>query len=119
VATIFINAGANEKALAVYGPDFAKANWDSASLLVRYATFWSPQKGVNRESALQAAQRATELQPDLVPAWSALSDLHLAAKNYAEALKAAEKAYEIAAPGRMKESIQKKIEQIKKLSLEK
>ncbi len=118
-ATIFISAGESKKALAVYGPDYAKANWDNASLLVRYATFWSPLKDANQESALEAAKRATELQPDLVPAWSALSDLHLAAKNYAEALKAAEKAYEIAGPGRMKESLQKKIDQIKKQSLEK
>jgi tetratricopeptide (TPR) repeat protein len=117
-ATIFWSAGAQEKALTAYGPAYAKSAWDSASLLVRYATFWSAQKG-NLDSALQAAKKATELQPDLVPAWSALSDVHLAAKNYAEALKAAEKAHEIAAPGRMKESIQKKIEQIKKLSLEK
>jgi len=118
-ATIFISAGENEKALAAYGPAYAKAAWDSASLLLRYASFWSAQKDANRASALEAARRATELQPDLVPAWSVLSDLHLAVKDYTEALKAAEKAYEIAAPGRMKESLQKKIEQIKKQSLEK
>jgi tetratricopeptide (TPR) repeat protein len=118
-ATLYWRADAKDKALAAYGPAYAKEAWDSASLLVRYASFWSAQKGVNQESALQAAKRATELQPDLVPAWSALSDLHLTAKNFAEALKAAEKAYEIAAPGRMKESLQKKIDQIKKLSLEK
>ncbi|OGD18550.1 MAG: hypothetical protein A2Y70_04170 [Candidatus Aminicenantes bacterium RBG_13_64_14] len=118
-AMIFVSAGASDKALALYGPDYAKANWDSTSLLVRYATFWSAQKGANQESALQAATRATELQPDLVSAWSALSDLYLAAKNYAEALKTAEKALEIAAPGRRKEAIQKKIEQIKKQISEK
>ena len=117
-ALIFLGAGKSDKALAVYGPDYAKASWDSAGLLVRYATFWLPS-GTNHDSALQAATRATELQPDLVSAWSALSDLHLAAKNYAEALKAAEKALELAAPGRMKDAIQKKIEQIKKQSLEK
>lgn len=118
-ATIFWRADAKDKALAAYGPAYAKASWDNASILVRYASFWSAQKDANRASALEAAQRATELQPDLVPVWSVLSDLHLAAKNYAEALKAAEKAYEIAAPGRLKESLQKKIEQIKKQSLEK
>jgi tetratricopeptide (TPR) repeat protein len=117
-ATIFISAGESEKALAVYGPAYAKSAWDNAGLLLRYASFWSAQKG-NLGSALQAAMRATELQPDLVPAWSALSDVHFAEKNYAEALRAAEKAHEIAAPGRMKESIQKRIEAIKKQSLEK
>jgi len=118
-ANVFWRADAKEKALAVYGPAFAKTAWDDPGPLVRYASFWSAQQGANRESALEAARRAVELQPNLVSAWGVLSDLHLAAKDYAEALKAAEKALELAAPGRMKESIQKKIEQIKKQSLEK
>lgn len=113
-ARIYVDAGQLDKALAVYGPEYLKQNMDNFGALGRYAQFWSTQ-GQNLESALAAAKKATELSKDNYSFWNTLSDILLKQKKYDDALKAAEKALEIAPaqPPQIKESIKKRIEAIK------
>ena len=113
-ARIYADAGQLDKALAVYGPEYMKKNMDNFAVLGRYAQFWSGQ-GQNLESALAAAKKATELSKDNYSFWNTMSDILLKQKKYDDALKAAEKALEIAPalPPQIKESIKKRIEAIK------
>lgn len=113
-ARIYVDAGQLDKALAVYGPEYLKQNMDNFGALGRYAQFWSTQDQ-NLESALAAAKKATELSKDNYSFWNTLSDILLKQKKYDDALKAAEKALEIAPaqPPQIKESIKKRIEAIK------
>jgi tetratricopeptide (TPR) repeat protein len=119
-APLYIEAGHPEKALAIYGPEFLKKNMDNASNLGRYAQFWSNQ-GQNLESALTAAKKITELTPDGYSGFNALGSVYLKMKNYAEALKAAEKALALAPaqPPMIKQQIQKTIDNIKAQAAEK
>ena len=110
-AEIFVEADQIDKALAIYGSEYLKANIGNAPMLSRYAQFWSGQ-GKNLESALEAARKAVELTPDNFMTWNSLSQVYLKLKNYDEALKAAEKALEIA-PAQVKEFVKKNIEEIK------
>jgi len=113
-ARIYVDAGQLDKALAIYGPEYLNQNMDNFGALGRYAQFWSAQ-GQNLESALAAAKKATELSKDNYSFWNTMSDILLKQKKYDDALKAAEKALEIAAaqPAQIKESIKKRIEAIK------
>ena len=113
-ARIYVEAGQFDKALAIYGPEYLKKYMDNFGVLGRYAQFWSTQ-GQNLDSALVAAKKATELSKDNYSFWSTLSDILLKQKKYDDALKAAEKALEIAPaqPSQIKESIKKRIEAIK------
>jgi len=113
-ARIYVDAGQLDKALAIYGPEYLNQNMDNFGALGRYAQFWSAQ-GQNLESALAAAKKATELSKDNYSFWNTLSDILLKQKKYDDALKAAEKALEIAPaqPAQIKESIKKRIEAIK------
>jgi len=113
-ARIYVEAGQLDKALAIYGPEYLKKNMDNFGVLGQYARFWSTQ-GQNLESALAAAKKATELSKDNYSFWNTLSDILLKQKKYDDALKAAEKALEIAPaqPAQIKESIKKRIEAIK------
>jgi tetratricopeptide (TPR) repeat protein len=113
-ARIYVDAGQLDKALAIYGPEYLNQNMDNFGALGRYAQFWSTQ-GQNLESALAAAKKATELSKDNYSFWNTLSDIFLKQKKYDDALKAAEKALEIAPaqPAQIKESIKKRIEAIK------
>jgi len=113
-AQIYLDAGAPEKALAVYGPEYMKQNEKSGPLLSRYAQFWT-QQGTNLESALAAAKKVTELTPEAYSGYSSLAQVHLKMKSYADALKAAEKALALAPamPAQIKGGIQKTIDTIK------
>ncbi len=63
LARLYIKAGLDEKALAVYGEDYiAPFMADDAPTLNGYAWFWALQEK-NLDSALQAIQRATEIDP--------------------------------------------------------
>jgi tetratricopeptide (TPR) repeat protein len=115
-ASIFMRAEATDKAIAAYGPDFAKNNWGSAAVLNRYASFWSREPELNGTSALAAAIRAVGLSPDSYSYWNTLSDVFVAQKRFDEALLAARKSLEIAPEGRAKEFVERKIEQIKRIS---
>ena len=119
-AQIYLDAGATEKALAVYGPDFAAKNEKSAPTLTRYVQFWA-QQGTNLDSALAAAKKVTELSPTAYSSYTTLSGVYQKMKNYAEALKASEKALSLAPaqPAQIKETIQKSIDAIKTAAAEK
>jgi tetratricopeptide (TPR) repeat protein len=113
-AQIYMDAGRQEKALAVYGPEYMSQNAKSGPALGRYAQFWA-QQGTNLDSALAAAKTVTELTPDAYNSYNTLATVYQKMKNYGEALKAAEKALSLAPvqPAQIKEGIQKTIENIK------
>lgn len=116
LATAYIKTGKDDKALAVFGPDYLKGIAADGNALNGYASYWLGQ-GKNLESALEAAKKAVELRPKVGYSWSTLSDVYLKLKNYPEALMAAEKAVELTeAPyqARMKQ----KVEAVKKAQAE-
>ncbi len=116
LATAYIKTNKDDRALAIFGPDYLKGIGGDGNALNGYAVFWSGQ-GKNLESALEAARQAVDLRPKVSYSWSTLSDVYLKLKNYPEALKAAEKAVELTeAPyqARMKQ----KVEAIKKAQAE-
>jgi tetratricopeptide (TPR) repeat protein len=84
-----------DKALEFFGPTYAGKNKDDASKLITYAGFWANQ-GSNLQSALDAAKRSVELSPSLAGAWGALAQVHMKMKKSDEAIKAGEKAVEVA-----------------------
>ena len=112
VAAAYVKTGKDEKALAIFGPEYIKPKSGDANSLYAYARFWTMQ-GKNLDGALEAAKKSVELKPGVYFTWSTLSDVQLKLKNYPEALKAAEKAYEIAEEY-AKKGIQAKIDRIKK-----
>jgi tetratricopeptide (TPR) repeat protein len=119
-AQIYVDASQVEKALAIYGPEYLKKNSGNTTTLARYVQFWSTQ-GQNLDSALAAAKKITELSPDSYTGYSALGTVYLKMKNYAEALKSAEKALALAPaqPPMIKQQIQTAIETIKARAAEK
>jgi len=95
-AGVFTKLKKPEKALAVYGPEFAKKYGDDQSALSSYASFWNRQ-GTNLASALDAAKRSVALTSDYYNNF-VLGQVLFKMKNYPEALKAAEKAVELVKP---------------------
>jgi tetratricopeptide (TPR) repeat protein len=96
VAGIYGKLNKTEKALAIYGPEFAKKNWGSQDILSSYAAFWY-KEAKNLDDALAAAKRSVELAPDYYNNYT-LGQILFKQKKYAEALKAAEKAVELVKP---------------------
>jgi tetratricopeptide (TPR) repeat protein len=96
VAGIYAKLGKIDKAMAVYGPEFAKKNWGDQASLSSYASFWNKQ-GTNLDSALAAAKKSVDLTSDYYNNY-VLGQVLFKLKNYAEALKAAEKAVELVKP---------------------
>jgi tetratricopeptide (TPR) repeat protein len=119
-ARIFVQADRMDRALAVFGPEYLKKNLDKAQSVSAYAAFWSGQNA-NLDSALEAAQKAVALTPDAYSGWNNLGQINLKLKKYDDALKAAEKALEIAPaqPPQIKDNIKKTIDQIKAAAQEK
>jgi tetratricopeptide (TPR) repeat protein len=116
LTTAYLKTDKEDKALAVFGPDYLKGIAADGNALNGYASYWLGQ-GKNLESALEASKKTVALRPNTGYYWSTLSDVYLKMKNYPEALKAAEKAVELTeAPyqARMKQ----KIEAIKKAQAE-
>jgi tetratricopeptide (TPR) repeat protein len=112
VAAAYVKTGKDDKAMAIFGPEYIKSKSADANSLYSYARFWTMQ-GKNLDGALEAAKKAVEIKPGVFFTWSTLSDVQLKLKNYPEALKAAEKAYELA-EDYAKKGIQAKIDRIKK-----
>jgi len=110
-AEIYIKLDKLEKALNVFGPEYIKEYVDQPSGLSRYARFWANQ-GENLESALKAAKKSVEVYPS-DRTWDTVSRVYTKLKNHSEALKAAEKAMEIADEG-VKVRYKNRIKQIKK-----
>jgi len=96
VAGIYGKLNKTDKALAIYGPEFAKNNWSDEGVLSSYAAFWY-QEAKNLDDALAAAKRSVELAPDYYNNF-VLGQILFKQKKYAEALKAAEKAVELVKP---------------------
>jgi len=116
LATAYVKTGKEDKALAVFGPDYVKRSAGDPNSLNGYASFWSGQ-GKNLESALEAAKKAVELRPKTNYYWSTLSDVYLKLKNYPEALTAAEKAVELT-EGPYQARMKQKVEAVKKAQAE-
>ena len=96
VANIYAKVDKTDKALAVFGPEFAKKFNNEQGALWNYAVFWT-NAGTNLDSALAAARRSVELRPDYYNNFG-LGQVLFKLKNYDEALKAAEKAVELLKP---------------------
>jgi tetratricopeptide (TPR) repeat protein len=96
VAGIYAKLNKTDKALAIYGPEFAKKYWVDQAALSSYANFWNRQ-GTNLDNALAAAKKSVELTSDYYNNYI-LGQVLFKLKNYAEALKAAEKAVEMVKP---------------------
>lgn len=116
-ANAYVKTGKDDKALVLFGPAYAKKKATDASALYSYAGFWSRQ-GKNLNDALAAAKKAAELMPRTYYIWSTLADVYQKMNNYPEAIKAAEKAVELA-EGSAKEAMKKKVDQIKAAEKEK
>ena len=96
LAEIYVKLKKPDKAVSIYGPEFAKKNEADAQVLYAYAEFWSRQ-GQNLESASGAAKKSTELGPAYYSYYT-LATILFKLKKYDEALQAAEKAVELAKP---------------------
>ena len=96
IAGIYAKLKKPDKALAVYGPAFAKQHWEDQSALASYASFWNRQ-GTNLDGALEAARRSVALTSDYYNNFT-LAQILFKLKKYDEALKAAEKAVELVKP---------------------
>jgi len=96
VAGIYTKLKKTDKALAIYGPEFAKKNWGDQGILAGYASFWNRQE-MNLDDALAAAKKSVELAPDYYNN-NVLGQILFKQKKYAEALKAAEKSVELVKP---------------------
>jgi tetratricopeptide (TPR) repeat protein len=116
-AEIYIKMGRDDKALSIFGPAYAKKREADGNALYSYAQYWVMQ-GKNLKDALAAAKKSVELRPDSYSMWSTLSDVYLKMNKYSEALKAAEKAGELA-EGATKDALKKKIDRIKAAAQEK
>jgi len=111
VAAIYIKLGKMDKAMEIFGPAWMQKRPDSVNDLSAYSAFWANQ-GLNLDAALATAKKAVELKPNQYYLWSTLGNVHLKMKNYDEALKAAQKALELA-DDPIKEYMKKSIERIK------
>ena len=108
--TIYVKLDKVEKAMDIYGPEYIKNHMDKASTLGSYARFWA-NLGKNLENALEVAKKSVELAPDAYN-WDTLSRVYEKSNNYGEALKAQEKAVELA--GDQAQRYQRRIGQLKK-----
>jgi tetratricopeptide (TPR) repeat protein len=96
IADIYSRLKKTDKALALYGPAYAKKAWGDGNGLASYASFWQRQ-GTNLDSAVEAARHSVELAPDYYNNFI-LAQILFKMKNYDEALRAAEKAVELVKP---------------------
>ncbi len=112
-AQTYLDLGSEAKALEIYGPKFMKKNLGDAAILGQYAGFWTRQEK-NLKGALEAAKKAVELTPAAPAAWLSLGNVQIKMKNKAEALKAVTKALEVA-PANQKATVQRSVDQAKKL----
>jgi tetratricopeptide (TPR) repeat protein len=106
----FIKLGKQDKALEVFGPDFVAKNQDNASILNSYAMFWAGQ-GKNLESALESAKKSIELA-EAYYSWDTLASVYQKMEKWEDALKAEEKALDLA-DDQIKARYESKIQQIK------
>ena len=116
-ANAYLKTGQEDKALALYGPAYAKKNNSDATSLYSYAGFWARQ-GKNLDDALAAAKKSIDLLPGAYYLWNTLSLVYEKMGNYPEAIKAKEKAIELGSEA-VKETYKKDLERIKAAAQEK
>ena len=80
VAQAYIDVGAEDKALAIYGPEFFKKNIGNANALMSYTAFWGRAEK-NLDSALEAGKKSVELTPTNPACWTTLAQVYLKLKN--------------------------------------
>ncbi|MEE9390552.1 MAG: hypothetical protein V3U91_04850 [Candidatus Aminicenantaceae bacterium] len=107
----YVKMDKEDKALELFGPSFLKRNLSDSNNLWSYANFWA-QQGKNLDSALEAATALVKLAPEEYSSWDVLSTVYQKKKNFSQAIKASEKALELA-DGSMKEYMQRKLDQAK------
>lgn len=107
----YIKLEKDDKAMEIFGPEFIAKHQDDASVLNSYAMFWA-QQGKNLESALESAKKSVELKGAYYN-WDTLATVYQKMKKHEDALKAAEKAYELA-DDEIKARYESKIQVIKK-----
>ena len=100
-----------DKALELFGPPFLERNLSDSNNLWSYANFWA-KEGRNLDSALEAATTLVKLAPEVYSSWDVLSAVYQKLKNFPEAIKASEKALDLA-DGSMKDYMQRKLAQAK------
>lgn len=93
-AGIYVKLNKTDKAIGIYGPDFLKKNMVEQDIRWSYANFWSRQ-GKNLDSALEAAAKSVELEPNS-DSYYTLGNILFELRKHDEALRAAEKAIELA-----------------------
>jgi len=94
VAGLYVKANQLPKALQLYGPAYSRKNEKDGTALWQYAGFWARQEK-NLDDALVAAKKAVGLMPTYY-IYNTLSQVYQKMKNTPEAIKAAEKALELA-----------------------
>jgi tetratricopeptide (TPR) repeat protein len=101
-ADVFWQMGKQDRALAVFGPEYIRDLQDDPFALASYARFWASKKS-NLESALAAAELAVKLPVELdlnrAYPWDTLASIYLALDRLEDALKAEEKAIEMDTAG--------------------
>lgn len=110
-ATAYMKMKLEDKAIALVGPEYAKKHWNDGDKLWNYANFWTTQ-GRHLDEAVAAAKRIVELTPRHYSGWDMLGQAYAKQKNYREAIKAAEKAVELA-DGSTKDYVKQRLDQIK------
>jgi tetratricopeptide (TPR) repeat protein len=80
IAQAYLDISAEDKALALYGPEFLNKNIGTAAVLGPYASFWTRQDK-NLDSALIAAKKAVEVAPDGYAGWVTLANVYLKLKD--------------------------------------
>jgi tetratricopeptide (TPR) repeat protein len=115
-AQMYLKLKKEDKALAVFGPDFMEKHMDDSSVLNSYAWFWANQ-GKNLESALEAAKKSVALAESPYNT-DTLALVYQKLGKFDEALKAAEKAVKLADED-VKARFESRIKQIKKAMEEK
>jgi tetratricopeptide (TPR) repeat protein len=94
-AGLYVKAGKEDKAMALFGPKWAEVKMTDASALYSYSSFWARQ-GKNLDSALVAAKKAVELKPAQYYQWANLGDILGKTGDKAGAIAAYQKAIELA-----------------------
>lgn len=92
-ADFYFKVNKPEKALALYGPDYARKLETDPQRLANYARYWSA-RNKNVDSALQAALKSVSVAPSSY-GWDVLAHVYFAMDRYDEALKAEEEAIKL------------------------
>jgi tetratricopeptide (TPR) repeat protein len=92
--SLLVNNDRLDKALTVFGPEYAALHWDDARFLNSYGWIWA-LKAENLESAEAAAKRAIELDEN-DSTWDTLSMIYWKQGKLESAIDAEERALELA-----------------------